>query len=93
VDSDSNKPIAFLWIDVSNNSRDDIADFVPPIVADGWIVFDDAASQSFVPGCHLSHLRADARPNRNREGRDDPELRRVPLRYLATHRRSTTNST
>lgn len=44
---DWNEPIAFLWTDGSHNSRDDIDDFVPHVVAGGWIVLDDAASQSF----------------------------------------------
>ena len=50
VGGDWNEPIAFLWIDGSHDYRDvlnDIEDFVPHVVAGGWIVFDDAASQSY----------------------------------------------
>jgi len=48
VDSDSNEPIAFLWIDVSNNFSGRHREFrTTHGVADGWIVFDDAVSRSF----------------------------------------------
>ncbi|MFO0946672.1 MAG: class I SAM-dependent methyltransferase [Planctomycetota bacterium] len=47
-----NRPISLLWIDGSHEYEDvvhDIEDFVPHVVAGGWVVFDDAAGEPF-PG-------------------------------------------
>lgn len=76
------RPIALLWVDGCHEYepvRQDIADFAPHVVADGWVVFDDAAGGRF-PGVERALAERMDR---------DPRFRRVAtLRHLAVYRRA-----
>ena len=76
------RPISLLWVDGCHEYEpvlQDIADFAPHVVADGWIVFDDAAGGRF-PGVEralVERMDGDARFRRT-----------ATLRHLAVYRRS-----
>lgn len=77
-----NRPIALLWVDGCHEYEpvlQDIADFAPQVIADGWIVFDDAAGGRF-PGVERALAERMDR---------DPRFQKVAtLRHLVVYRRA-----